>query len=181
MCFCAFPCGTHLPIFWIFSISRSHSHLETARLLTPNCSACCFFQLFCVFPCSSCAISKSLLWKAETIVHMYLEKEHVRHKLLEVIGMIRWQFSSNVNKKLMPSANLLCSVINSDILNATTQHYPHTFPIHHSCTSDTCWWQNKMAQCQIFTAQTALVRHLLSEICISYMYTWYIVRVNITF
>ena len=31
---------------------------------------------------------------------------------------------------------------------------------------------NKMTQCQIFTAQTALVRHLLSEMRISYLYTW---------
>ena len=30
-----------------------------------------------------------------------------------------------------------------------------------------------MAQCQIYIAQTALVHHLLSEIRISYLYTWY--------
>ena len=35
---------------------------------------------------------------------------HVHHKLLEVIGMIWQQFSSNQNKKLMPSAIALRSV-----------------------------------------------------------------------
>ena len=35
------------------------------------------------------------------------------------------------------------------------------------------WWHNKMSQCQIFTAQTALVCHLLSEIRISHLHTWY--------
>ena len=34
-----------------------------------------------------------------------------------------------------------------------------------------------MAQCQIFKAQTALVRHLLSEIRIPYLYTWYILPI----
>ena len=32
----------------------------------------------------------------------------------------------------------------------------------------------KMAQCQIFTAQTALLHHLLFEICISFLYTSYV-------
>ena len=34
--------GTHVPVFWIFPISRSRSRLETACWLTPNCSASCF-------------------------------------------------------------------------------------------------------------------------------------------
>ena len=69
-----------------------------------------------------------------------------------------------------------CSLfgINFDILKTTIQHYLHTFPIYHSCVSDTCWWHNKMAQCQIFIVQTALVHHLLPEIRISYLYTWYL-------
>ena len=33
-------CGTHLPLFWIFSISRSR--LETACWLMPNCWTSCF-------------------------------------------------------------------------------------------------------------------------------------------
>ena len=42
-----------------------------------------------------------------------------------------------------------------------------------------------MEQCQIFTAQTALVHHLSSETRISYLYTWYVrgwlfASVNIT-
>ena len=32
--------GTHLPVFWIFHISRGRS--ETTRRLTSNCSASCF-------------------------------------------------------------------------------------------------------------------------------------------
>ena len=40
--------------------------------------------------------------------------------------------------------------------------------------SDTCWWHNKMAQCQIFIAQTALVHHLLGKTGISYLYTWWL-------
>ena len=39
------------------------------------------------------------------MVHTYLAMEHVRHELLEVIGMIQQQFSSNENTKLMLSAN----------------------------------------------------------------------------
>ena len=60
--------------------------------------------------------------------------------------------------------------------NNTT--YAHTFPIYSSCASDTCWRHNKMTQCQILLAQTALLHHLLSEIRISYLYTWYIVSFN---
>jgi hypothetical protein len=41
---------------------------------------------------------------------MYFVMEHGHHKLLEVINMIQQQFSSNENKKLMLSANALCSV-----------------------------------------------------------------------
>ena len=37
-----------------------------------------------------------------------------------------------------------------------------------------------MAQCQISTARTALLHHLLSEIRISYMYTWYVMLVNLS-
>jgi len=45
-------------------------------------------------------------WKnAETIVHTFFTMEHVHHKLLQVIGMIPQQFSSNENKKLMLSTN----------------------------------------------------------------------------
>ena len=64
-----------------------------------------------------------------------------------------------------------CSLfsINFDILNTTTQHYARTFPIYHSCASDTRWWHNKMAQCQIFIAQTALMHHLLLEFA---FHTW---------
>ena len=51
----------------------------------------------------------------------------------------------------------------------------YTFPIYHSSASNTCRGHNKMSQFQIFIAQTALVNHLLSEIHISYLYTWYVV------
>ena len=44
-------------------------------------------------------------------------------------------------------------------LTTTTQHI---FSIYQPCTSETCRRDNKMAQCQIFTAQTAPVHHLLS-------------------
>ena len=46
---------------------------------------------------------------------------------------------------------------------------------------DTCWCHNKMAQCQIFLAQTALVHHVLCEIRISYLYIWYNEDVRDTF
>ena len=45
-----------------------------------------------------------------TIVYTYLAMEHVHHKLLEVIGKIQQQFSSNEIKWLMLPANDLCSV-----------------------------------------------------------------------
>ena len=69
-----------------------------------------------------------------------------------------------------------CSLfgINFDTLNTTTRLYAHTFPIYHSCVSDT-WWHNKMLQCQIFIAQTALVQHPGSEIPISYVYVHLVV------
>ena len=110
-------CGTHLPTFWIFLISRRR--LETACWLTLNCSASCF----CVCESSSssnvcnstssyfldgfpCLQHRNLqFWNAETIVHTFFTMEYVHHKLLRVIGMIPQQFSSNENKKLMLSAN----------------------------------------------------------------------------
>ena len=63
--------------------------------------------------------------------------------------------------------------INFDISNTTTRHHAHSFPIYHSRASDTCRWPKKIAQCQIFIAQTALVLHLLSEIHISCSCTRY--------
>ena len=59
----------------------------------------------------SCLQPRSLhIWNAETILHTYLAMEHVHYKLREIIIMIQQQFSSNENKKLMPSSNAPCSV-----------------------------------------------------------------------
>ena len=50
-------CGTHLPVFWMFSVSCSRSK-ATSRL-TPNCSATCF----CVYESSlSCNACNSTSW-----------------------------------------------------------------------------------------------------------------------
>ena len=38
----------------------------------------------------------------------------------------------------------------------------------------------QMTQRQIFTAQTVLMRHLLYEIWISYLYTWYVLKIDVT-
>jgi len=110
-------CGTHLPTFWIFPISRRR--LEIAWWLTLNCSA----SYFCVCKSSSAMLAIPRLrtfwvfrvpclqhrnlqfWNVETIIHTFFTMKHVHHKLLQVIGMIPQQFSSNENKKLMLSAN----------------------------------------------------------------------------
>ena len=117
--------GTHLPVFWIFPIFRNLS--KTARWLSSNCSASCFsvcesssinnacnlrmfwrFSTFLVFFLVLC--QSHHFWNAEIIVHTYLVMEHVHHNLLGVIAMIQRHFSSNKNRKLMPSVNTLCSV-----------------------------------------------------------------------
>ena len=108
-------CGTHLPTFWIFPISRRW--LETACWwLTLNCSASCFCEsssssnacnstssyfLVCRVPS---ATSKSPILKRWNHSHVFCDGA-CGHKLLQVIGMIPQQFSSNENKKLMLSAN----------------------------------------------------------------------------
>ena len=58
-----------------------------------------FLRIFC---------RSHYFWNAETIIRTYHAMVHVHHMFLKVIGMIRQQFSSSVNKKLTLSANALC-------------------------------------------------------------------------
>ena len=133
----------------------------------------CFqFHIFTFFgssPCSLSATSKLPLLKRRN------HRSHVswdgacpsstfrsnRYDSAEVF--FKWK-----QKKIVRECSLFG--INFDILNTTIQHYAYTFPIYHLCLFDTCLSHNKMAQCQIFAAQTALLHHLLSEIRISYLY-----------
>ena len=170
-------------VFWIFPISRSR--LETTCWLTPNLSAsyfcvcdssssnnACnltFSNFLAVFRVSCVQLRSHHFWNAETIVHTYLAMEHVHHKLLEVIGKIHQQFPSNNNKNWCCSRMLF---VRYKFRHIEPNNTTHTFPIHHSIASDTCW-HNKMAHCQISIAQTAVVHHLLFEIRISNLYTWY--------
>jgi len=57
--------------------------------------------------------------------------EHVHHKLLQVIGMIPQQFSSNENKKI--NAVRECSLFGTNfvILNTAAQYYANTFQSNH--------------------------------------------------
>ena len=136
----------------------------------PLCLRIIFVHIFDFFDDFLCTLSVFL--SCVEITTYETPKSSLTHILrwiiLEEIGMIPQQFSSNENKKLVRECTLFS--INFDVLN-TTQHYTHIFPIYHSYTSDTCWWHNKMSQCQIFIALTALVHHLLSEIRILYLYT----------
>ena len=114
----------------------------------------------------SCLQHRNLqFWNAETIVHTFFAMEHVHHKLLQVIGMIPQQFSSNENKKLITVRECSLFGTNFVILNTATlfailcKH----FSIKSLCAFDICWWYNKMAYnaynpCIIL--HTVLVRHL---------------------
>ena len=176
-------CGTHLPVFRIFSNPRSR--LETVCWLTANCSASCvcfriiFVQFllaiphlrnFLRFPYSLSATSKLALlkrWNHRSLVSCNgaYSPQAFRNNMDDSTGVFyKWKQKNNTVRE--------CSLlgINFDILN-TTQHHAHTFPIYHPCAPDTCCWHNKIVQCQIFIAQTALVHHLLSEIRISYLCT----------
>ena len=98
--------------------------------------------------------------------------EYVHHKLLEVIGMIQKQFSSNENKNIILVCEYSLFGINLDILNTTTQRCYTHFSNLSLVYVRYLLMAHKTAQCQIFIAQTVLVHHLLSEIRISYLYTW---------
>ena len=87
-------CGTHLPTFWIFPISRRR--LETACWLTLNCSASCFCEsssssnvcnsmssyFLGGFPCLQHRKSPILKCWNHFIVPAI---EHVHHKLLQSV------------------------------------------------------------------------------------------------
>ena len=101
---------TWYPSTGLLNLSHLSWPMKTACWLTPNCSASWFlclriifvqfhiFESFSSFPCFLSATSKSPLFKRKTIVHTNLAMKHVCHKLLELIGMIQQQFSSNKNK-----------------------------------------------------------------------------------
>ena len=135
-------CGTHLPTFRIFPISRRR--LKTACWLTLNCSASRLLKLFLYlsssssnacnstssyflsgFPCSLSATSKSpILKRWNHRSHVFCDGVCSHQKLLQVIDMLLQQFSSNEkiqNKKLliMLSANAPYWV-NFVILNTAT-------------------------------------------------------------
>ena len=83
-------------------------------------------------------------WNAETmVVHTYLAMEHVHHELLEIIGMIQQQFSSNENKTLMP--RMLFVRYKFRQIEHNNKTLCTHFPIYHSCVSDTCWWHKNGA------------------------------------
>ena len=92
---------------------------------------------------------------------MYLAMGHVHQKLLKVICMIQQQFSSNENKKLMLSANALCSEKFRHIEHNTI----HTLFQFITCARLTLDDTTKSRS--VFIAQTALMHHLLSKIRIA--------------
>jgi len=134
----------HLLTFWIFSIS--HKRLETACWLTqltnsialrvvfvfvnhlhPAMLAIPRLRTFWAVFSVPCLQHRNLqFWNVETIVHTFFAMEHVHHKLLQVIGMIPQQFSSNENKKINVRE---CSLFGTNfvILNTATQYHANTF------------------------------------------------------
>ena len=79
------------------------NHLCPTMLAIPHLRIFWRFSMFLVF--LLVLYRSHYFWNTETIVHTYIATKHVHHKLFEVIGMIKQQFSSNQNKKLMLSAN----------------------------------------------------------------------------
>ena len=178
-------CGIHLLVFWTFPISRNRS--ETAYWLTSNWSASCLCVCESSSPNNTCNSTSSnffsrfymfLVCNFEVTTFKTPKPSFIRscvgacsprasrsNRRDSAAVFFKWKQKINAVRE--------CSLfgINFDVLNTTTQHYAHTFLIYHLTASDTYRRHNKVAQCQIFMAQTALLPHRLSEIRISYFYT----------
>ena len=171
-------CRIHLPVFWIFSISRGR--WETACWLTSNCSASCFCvcesyscknacyficsHFFGGFSCSLSATSKSSFLKRQN---------HCSH--VSCNGACSpWASRSDRcdlaavffkrKQKINAVREYSLFAINFDTLNTTTQHSVHTFPNYHSCATlvdDTIKWRSvksswhKLLSCAICCLKSA--------------------------
>ena len=122
------------------------------------------FLLFLLVLCRS-----HYFWNAETFVHTYPAMEHVHPKLFEVTG---WFSNGFLQTKIKNYCRPRIFFVRYKFRHIG--HNNTTLCTHFSNLSPVSVWHNKMAQCQIFRAQTALVHHLSSENRISYLYTWYI-------
>jgi len=95
------------------------------------------------------------------------------HELLQVIGMIPQQFSSNENKKLMLSSLFGTNFV---ILNIATQYYANTFQSNHfarvTLVDGTIKWRIMLNLCTSHCIGAPSVSQ------ISYLYTWYITEHN---
>ena len=150
MCFCASPslsCSIHVaPICRLSesfpSLVIGNSLLTNAQLLCELflclwiifIQQCLQFHIFVLFGRFSvflvCNIEISNFETLKSSFTRFFAMEHVHHKLLQVIGVIPQQFSSNENKKLMLRE---CSLFGTNfvILNTATQYYANTFQSNH--------------------------------------------------
>ena len=181
MCLCAFPFAcrsTHVvPIHrssepfpslvavWRQLVGECPSARELFLYLriifVRQCLQFHIFEFFCGFPCSLSCVEVIILKRLNHHSHVSCDGASLlwgsRSNLYDSVAI----FFSTENKKLMLSANVLCSVQMSTYW--TQQHNTvHTFPIYHSCASDDCRWHNQMARCQMFMAQITLVDQLKS-------------------
>ena len=79
ICLSFSSCGTHLPLFWTFPISRSR--LETVGWLTSNCSAICFLFANHVRPTMLAISHLRIFWQFPMfpVVFLVLCRSHQRY------------------------------------------------------------------------------------------------------